>query len=57
MALNEGMFAWSHEDMIKLSTKVAVYRLPIKEGFKLVKQKLRKLKLEWSLKIKKEIIE
>jgi len=52
----EDVFAWSHEDMIGLSTDIVVHRLPVKEGFKPVKQKLRRLKPEWSLKVKEEII-
>lgn len=31
------VFAWSHEDMIGLSTDIVIHRLPIKEGFKPIK--------------------
>lgn len=37
----QDVLAWSHEDMVGLSTDIVLHRLPIKEGFKPVKQKFR----------------
>ncbi|XP_074290938.1 uncharacterized protein LOC141617671 [Silene latifolia] len=49
------VFAWSYKDMPGIHRKIAEHRIPIKPGFKPVKQKLRRMRLEWSLKVKEEI--
>lgn len=56
LTIYEDVFTWSHDDMIGLSTDIVVHYLPIKKGFKPVRQKLRKLKPKWSLKVKEEVI-
>nr|KYP63438.1 Transposon Ty3-G Gag-Pol polyprotein [Cajanus cajan] len=48
-------FAWSYHDMPGLDLEIVEYRLPMREGFCLVKQKLQRIKHEWSLKIKEEV--
>lgn len=50
------VFAWLYEDMPGLDTDLVVHRLPLYEGAKPVKQKLRRLRPEWMLKIKEEVI-
>jgi hypothetical protein len=50
------VFAWSYADMPGLDENVVVHKLPLKPGAKSVKQKLRRLKPEWILKIKEEVI-
>lgn len=50
------VFAWSYADMPGLDENVVVHQLPLKPGAKPVKQKLRRLKPEWILKIKEEVI-
>ena len=39
-----------------LATDIVTHKLAIKPEFTPIKQKLRKLKLEWSLKVKEEVI-
>ena len=46
------IFAWSYEDMPCLDIDIVVHRLPTKEGFLPVKQKVRCMRLEMSEKIK-----
>ncbi|KAK9665809.1 hypothetical protein RND81_14G137900 [Saponaria officinalis] len=55
--LNEfkDVFAWSYKDMPGIDRSIAEHRIPIKPGFKNVKQKLRRIKPEWSLIVKEEI--
>ena len=50
------IFAWSYTDMPGLDKNVVVHRLPLKQEAKPVKQKLRRLKPEWILKIKEEVV-
>ncbi|XP_060179392.1 uncharacterized protein LOC132609432 [Lycium barbarum] len=49
------VFAWSYDDMSGLSTKLVVHKLPTDPTFPPVKQKLRKLKSDMSVKVKEEI--
>ena len=46
------IFAWSYEDMSGLDTDIVVHRLSTKEDCPLVKQKVRRMCLEMSEKIK-----
>ncbi|KAL9236174.1 hypothetical protein vseg_010875 [Gypsophila vaccaria] len=41
--------------MPSIDRSIAEHRIPIKPGFKPVKQKLRRIKPEWSLMVKEEI--
>lgn len=50
------VFAWSYQDMPGLDTDLVVHRLPLIPGVKPVKQKLRRLRPEWNLKMKKEVM-
>ena len=50
------IFAFSYNDMSGLSTDLVVHKLPIDPAFPPVKQKLRKLKTDMSVKIKEEIM-
>ena len=49
------VFAWSYQDMPSLDTDIVVHRLSLREECALVKQKLRRVKLEMLLKIKEEV--
>ena len=49
------MFAWSYHDMSVLHIDIMVHILPLREECALVKQKLRRVKLEMLLKIKEEV--
>ena len=48
-------FAWSCEDMPGIDTDIVQYCIPIDLTIKLVKQKLRRMKPGWTLKIKEEV--
>ena len=48
-------FAWSYQDMPGLDIDIVQHKLPLKEECPLVKQKLRRMKPEMSLKIKEEV--
>ena len=48
-------FAWSYEDMPGIDTNIVQHCIPIDPAMKLVKQKLRRIKPEWTLKIKEEV--
>ena len=50
------IFAWSYEDMLGLDTNIMVHRLPTKEDFPLVKQKVRRMRPEMLEKIKAEVM-
>src|ERR1044072_3957280 len=50
------VFAWSYEDMPGLDIDIVVHRLPTKEGFLPVKQKVRRMRPEMLEKIKAEVI-
>ncbi|KAA3464159.1 RNA-directed DNA polymerase (Reverse transcriptase), Ribonuclease H [Gossypium australe] len=49
------VFAWSYQDMPRLSTDIIVHRLPIKQDCKPVQQKLRRMGLDIVLKIKEDV--
>ena len=49
------VFAWSYQDMPGLDTDIVVHRLPLREECMPVKQKLKRVKPEMLLKIKKEV--
>ncbi|KAG8473516.1 hypothetical protein CXB51_035657 [Gossypium anomalum] len=49
------IFAWSYQDMPGLNTDIVVHRLPIKEEYKPVQQKLRRMRPDVLLKIKEEV--
>ena len=46
------VFAWSYEDMPGIDTDIIQHYIPTDSTMKLVKQKLRRMKPEWTLKIK-----
>ena len=49
------VFAWSYEDMPRIDTDIVQHCIPIDPTMKLVKQKLRRMKPEQTLKIKEEV--
>ena len=49
------VFAWSYQDMPGLDPEIVQHKLPLKLGCRPVKQKLRRMKPEISLKIKEEV--
>ena len=49
------IFTWSYQDMLGLSTKIVEHQLPMRPECKPVQQKLRRVKPEMLLKIKKEV--
>ena len=49
------IFAWSYADMPGLDTEIVVHKLPLIEGCKSIKQKLRRTRPDVLLKAKKEI--
>ncbi|KAK5802979.1 hypothetical protein PVK06_030616 [Gossypium arboreum] len=49
------VFTWSYQDMPGLNTDIVVYQLPIKEECRPVQQKLRRMRPNVLLKIKKEV--
>ena len=51
----QDIFAWSYQDMLGLSSKIVQHKLPLNPECSPVKQKLRKMKPEMSLKIKEDI--
>ena len=51
----QDVFAWSYQDMPGLDEKIVTHHLPIREKCKPVKQKLRRMKPKWILKIKEEV--
>ena len=50
------VFAWSCEDMSRLDVDIVVHRLPTKEDYTPVKQKVRRMRLDMSEKIKAEVM-
>ena len=50
------VFAWSYEDMPGLNTDIVQHHLPTDPSKQPVKQKLRRLKPEWSLKVKEKVM-
>ena len=53
---NVEVFVWSYEDMPGLNTDIMVHRLPTKENFPLVKQKVCRMRPNMSEKIKAEVM-
>ena len=51
----QDIFAWSYQDMPGLSSDIIQHRLPLNPECSPVKKKLRRMKLETSLKIKEEV--
>jgi len=51
----QDIFAWSYQDMPGLSSNIVQHRLPLNPECPPVKQKLRRMKPETSLKIKEEV--
>ena len=51
----QDIFAWSYRDMPGLSLEIVQHKLPLNPECSPVKQKLRRMKLEMSLKIKEEV--
>ena len=49
------VFAWSYEDMPGIDTNIVKHCIPTDPTMKLIKQKLRRMKPEWTLKIKEEV--
>jgi len=49
------VFAWLYQDMPRLDTDIGQHKLPLKEECPPIKQKLRRMKPEMSLKIKEEV--
>ena len=49
------IFAWSYEDMLGIDKDIVQHCIPTDPTMKPVKQKLRRIKPEWTLKIKEEV--
>ena len=49
----ENVFAWSYPDMLGLNTKIVEHIFPFKQECKLIQQKLRRMKSEMLLNVKK----
>ena len=49
------IFAWSYEDMLRIDTVIVQHYIPTDPTMKPVKQKLRRMKPDWTLKIKEEV--
>ena len=49
------VFAWTYEDMPGIDIDIVQHCIPTDPTMKLVKQKLRRMKPEWTLKIKEEV--
>ena len=56
LTLNEKeVFAWSYEDMPVIGPKIAHHHIDTHDQMVLIKQKLRRMRIEWLLKIKEEV--
>ena len=51
----QDIFAWSYQDMPGLDLDIVQHKLPLNLGSSPVKQKLRRMRPEMSLKIKEEV--
>jgi len=51
----QDIFAWSYQDMLGLSLEIVKHKIPLNREYSPVKQKLRRMKPEMSLKIKEEV--
>jgi hypothetical protein len=49
------VFAWSYKDMPGLNTNIVVHKIPLEEGCKPVKQKLRRAHPDTWIKVKAEL--
>ena len=49
------VFAWSYEDMLRIDTDIVLHCIPTDPTMKPIKQKLRRMKPEWTLKNKEEV--
>ena len=49
------VFAWSYEDMPRIDTNIVQHCIPTDPTMKPIKQKLRRMKPKWTLKIKEEV--
>ena len=49
------VFAWSYEDVPRIDTDIVQHCIPTDLTMKPVKQNLRRMKPEWTLKIKEEV--
>ena len=49
------VFAWSYKDMPGLNTNIVVHKIPLEEGCKPVKQKLRRAHSDTWIKVKAEL--
>ena len=47
--------AWSYEDMPRINPEIAQHHIDTHDHTVLVKQKLRRMRTEWLLKIKEEV--
>ena len=50
------VFAWSYKDMLGIDTNIVQRYIPTNPTMKSFKQKLRRMKPEWTLKIKEEVL-
>ena len=50
------VFAWSYEDMLGIDLEIAQHHIDTHDHTVLVKQNLRRMRTEWLLKIKVEVI-
>ena len=49
------MFVWSYEDMFEIDPKIAQHHIDTHDHMVPVKQTLRRMRIEWLLRIKEEI--
>ena len=49
------VFAWSYKDMPRIDTNIVQHCIPTDPTLKPVKQNLRRMRPEWTLKIKEEV--
>ena len=49
------VFAWSYEDMLGIDIDIVQHCIPTDPTMKPVNQKLRRMKPEWTFKIKEEV--
>ena len=50
------MFAWSYEDTLEIDPEIAQHHIDTHDHMVPIKQKLRRMRTEWLLKIKEEVI-
>ena len=50
------VFAWSYEDMPRIDSKIAQHHIDTHDHMVPVKQKLRRMRTEWLVKINEEVI-